>query len=389
MFANQDIILNGQGHGEVANQMLGCQFDPGYLRPFVGGDGKKYVTINTGRTEYNDKLKRSVPVTNTVPVTQLVANGMASPVHNATLALRKDEWLQMDQVVLKAARQRLRAWSDLSAANSFGGFNGMAKMLLEHETMSDPGEAVVDMDGLTEGRTDAPKFQLEGLPLPITHSDFWYSSRRLAISRNSGMPLDTSMGEAAGRRVAETIEKTLIGVQTGITYGTAADYSNTPTVYGYLTHPDRNTKTDMTQPNGSNGPTILGDWLALRDLLYSANMYGPFMAYTSTDYDQYLDNLFSTSEPSAGSLRTRLKEIDGINDIKRLDYLDSATNPYTVILVQMTADVARAINGMDITTVQWESSGGMRLNFKVMAIQVPQIRSDFSGNSGIAVGTIS
>ncbi len=38
---------------------------------------------------------------------------------------------------------------------------------------------------------------------------------------------------------------------------------------------------------------------------------------------------------------------------------------------------------MDITTVQWESVGGMRLNFKVMAIQVPQLRADHYGNCGI------
>jgi hypothetical protein len=37
--------------------------------------------------------------------------------------------------------------------------------------------------------------------------------------------------------------------------------------------------------------------------------------------------------------------------------------------------------------VQWETVGGMRLNFKVMAIQVPQIREDFNGNCGICHAT--
>ena len=194
------------------------------------------------------------------------------------------------------------------------------------------------------------------------------------------------MGEASGRRVAETIEKTTIGIQTGVTYGTAADYGRAPTVFGYTNFPDRSTKTDMTAPTGANGPTILTDWLALRDGLYDDNFYGPYMAYTSADYDEFLDNLFSTTEPSAGTLRSRLLEIDGIQGIRRLDYL---TDTFTVILVQMTSDVARAIDGMPITTVQWESQGGMRLNFKVMAIQVPQLRADYSSQSGIAHGTTS
>lgn len=380
-----DFVLNGQvigPMGEVIGQ--GTRFDPGMLRPYVGDDGQKYVTVNTGRQKFDDKVKRMVPVYEKVRVSDLIANGHGNSIMTNATSLRKDEWLQLDNVIIRAARQRLRAWQDLAAANTYTIPNGMSKMVLEHETMSDPGEAVVDMDGLSEGRSDSPKFQLEGLPLPITHSDFWFSQRRLAISRTGGMPLDTSMGEAAGRRVAEMIEKTLIGTVTGATYGAAADYGRTPTVYGYTNFTSRITRTSMTAPTGSNGSAVLTSWLNLRDDLYDANFFGPFMVYTSTDYDQYLDNLFSTSEPSAGTLRSRLLQIDGIRGIRRLDYL---TNTFTVLMVQMTPDVARAVNGMDITPVQWESQGGMRLNFKVMAIQVPQLRADYNGNCGIAHGT--
>ena len=402
MFTDQvsmDLLLNGQAEGEIGEMMGGQRFDPGLLRPYFAERGKyagkKCVTINTGKSEPRKKdgdfirnadgTTQMFPIMKQVLVQDLVSNGINSPVLNAT-ALRKDEWLQLDRVVLRSARQRLRAWDDLRRANSFGGFNAMSKMVLEHETMSDPGEALVDMDGLSESRSDSPRFQLEGLPLPITHSGFWFSQRKLSVSRNTGTPLDTTMGESAGRRVAETIEKTTIGVQTGVTYGVAADYGRAPTVFGYTNFPDRSTKTDMTAPDGTNGPTVLTDWLALRDGLYDDRFYGPYMVYTSTDYDQYLDNLFSTTEPSAGTLRSRLMQIDGIQGIRRLDFL---TDTFTVVMVQMTSDVARAINGMPITTVQWESKGGMQLNFKVMAIQVPQLRADYNSRSGIAHGTTS
>ena len=62
---------------------------------------------------------------------------------------------------------------------------------------------------------------------------------------------------------------------------------------------------------------------------------------------------------------------------------------FTMLFVQMTPDVARAVNGMDITTVQWEDHGGFRQNFKVMAMLVPQIRADFNGNTGIVHATTS
>jgi hypothetical protein len=387
----QDFIINGAGHGEVGEALQGVRFDPGMLRPYVH-KGQRCVTVNTGRSKINTTTGRVEPIYEQVRIGDLMGQGIFSPVFNAT-SLRKEEWIQLDQVVIRAARQRLRAWSDLASANTFGGFNGMTKMILEHETMSDPGEAIVDMDGLTDGRTDAPKFQLEGLPLPITHSDFYFSQRRLGISRNSGTPLDTTMAEAAGRRVAEMIEKTLIGVETGVTYGgnstQVGGYGRTSSVYGYLNFPQRLTKVNLTVPTGSNPDRTVADVLAMRDQLYGANFYGPYMIYHSTDWDQYLDNDYAFASGTGvtapnKTLRNRLREIEGIQDVRRLDYLTAAnSHAFTMIMVQMTQDVCRAVDGLGITTVQWESNGGMKVNFKVMCIQVPQLRADFNGNCGI------
>lgn len=379
-----DYIENGQGFGEVGAALEKCRFDIALMRPYRGEDGRGYVDYNTGKTVYNKKTEENEPVYERELITNMVNAGRMNPVTNATTLLRKDEWKMLDRAVLKAARLRLTAWNDLASRNSFGGFNGMAKMILEHETMSDPGEALVDMDGLTEGRSDKPLFQNEGLPLPITHSSFNVSARKLANSRNSGTPLDTTMAEANGRRVAEMIEQTLIGVKTGVTFGVTADYGNTPTVYGYTNHPDINTKVDMTAPSGTNGTTILTEWLAARELLYDAKFFGPYMVYVSDNYDQFLDNEFKTE--SGISLRTRLLQIPNVIDIKRLDFL---TTNDAVLFVQMTSDVARAVNGMGMTTIQWDAHGGMQTMFKVMAIMVPQIRADFDGNSGICYATTS
>lgn len=382
-------------------------------RPYYDKYDRPSVTINTGRWTVEKGQRR--PIKEHVLISDLMSKGIYSPVFNAT-SLRKEEWLELDKVVLRAARYRLKAWADLSAANSYGGFNAMGKMILEHETMSDPGEALVDMDGLSEGRTDSPKFQLEGLPLPLTHSDFWFSSRRLAVSRGSGTPLDTTMGEAAGRRVAESVEKTTIGNNTGISYGgnstQVGGYGRTSSVYGYTNFPSRLTKTNMTSPatGGWVPETTQIEVNACLNTLRLNKFYGPFMVYNSTDWDQYLDGDYYVARTTGAvaptkTLRQRLRDIDGIQDIRRLDFLfasvpaastgpggegvPTAANPFTFIFVQMTPDVARAINGMDITTVQWEAVGGMRLNFKVLCIQVPQIRADFYGNCGILQATIS
>jgi hypothetical protein len=413
MFVDNFIPVQGDGYaGGIENYFQGRHFDPGLRRPYLDSHDRPCVTINTGR--WTIEKGQRVPLRERRLLRDLILNGTVPPVFNAT-ALRKEEWIQLDTKILLASRYRLRAYADLAAANSFGGFNGMSKMILEHETMSDPGEAIVDMDGLTDGRADSPKFQLQGLPLPITHSDFWYSSRVLAISRNTSTPLDTTMGEAAGRRVAETIEKTTIGNQTGVTYGGSSTqtggYGRTSQVYGYLNFPDRLTKNNLTVPNGTNPSNTISDVLAMRDSLYLNKFTGPFMLYHSNDWDKYMDNdyILTGGNVATQTLRERLKSIEGIQDVRRLDFLFGtvpATShgpgtenlvgggggtggawPFTLIMVQMTPDVARAVNAMDITTVQWESVGGMRLNFKVMCIQVPQLRSDNYGNCGILQAT--
>lgn len=412
-----DYVQNGQAFGQVGQSMAAVQWDPGYKRPYIDSRGERCVTINTRRTVYDHKLKREVPVCRKVRIADLNARGIYDPVFNAT-SLRKEEWDELDRVVLRAARLRLRAWADLASTNTFGGFNGMAKMILEHETMSDPGEATVDMNGITPGRQDAPQFQLQGLPLPITHSDFSFDARRLAISRNSGTPLDTTMGEASGRRVAESIEKVTIGVDTGVTYGgnstQVGGYGRTSSVYGYLNFPSRLTKTNGYKPTG-NGRAGTGwvpldtlkDVLAVMDQLRLGKFYGPFMCYHSNDWDQYLDAdyILTGGNVATQTLRNRLREIDGVTDVRRLDFLAATAitsdggfpdpaqiltaNPFTMIFVQMTPDVARAVDGMSITTVQWPEKGGMELCFKVMCIQVPQLRADFYGNCGILQMTCS
>jgi hypothetical protein len=405
-----DFVVNGRGQGPVGEVMDGIRYDAGMMQPYFNNHGQRAVTINTGRMVLNNKTNEYIPERKEVLVSNLMQQGIYSPVFNAT-SLRKEEWIQLDQVVLRAARQRLRAWADLSAANSFGGFNAMAKETLEHETMSDPGEALVDMDGLSEGRTDSPLFRLQGIPLPITHSDFYFSARKLAQSRNTGTPLDTVQGEAAGRRVAEMIEKTLIGTVTGLRgtegpyatgygYGTGGSTGSAGTrynqVYGYTNYPDRLTKTDLTAPTtaGWTPETTVNEVIAMRQQLVDGRFYGPFMLYHSTDWDTYFDGDYYVAKTTGAvaptqTLRERLQKIDGIQDVRRLDFLPSSTNPWTLIMVQMTADVAQAINGMDITTVQWESVGGMRLNFKVMCIQVPRLRSDYYGRCGVLHATTS
>lgn len=414
MFVDAFVQNEGWSGGSLGNALeliseRGTTWDAGLMRPYLDSKGRAAVTVNTGRSSPRKDqrggfitnqygMPKMFPVLEKQLISERNARGLPTPTINTGNLLTKEAWVMLDNVVLEAARNRLRAWSDLRAANTYGGFDGMANPILEFERMTDVGEAVEDMDGMTEARSFAPKFDLQGMPLPITHSDFFLSSRFLAVSKNKSQPMDTVRAEMAGRRIGERIEQVTIGISESVTYGgqpagTSYTYANASSVYGYMTHPDRITVSGLTTPTGANGTTVLGDWLNIREQLYLSKFFGPYIVYTSTDWDQYLDNLFSTTEPSAGTLRKRLLEIEDIQDIRRLDYLVGTTYPFRTIWVQMTPETARAVNGMEITTVQWPSMGGLRLNFKVMCIQVPQIRSRFTGpnttsaKTGICVAT--
>jgi hypothetical protein len=396
-----DFVFNGQAQGPVASALAEARFDPGMYRPYLDQHGHKCITINTGRTQWDPKGNKGAggytPVYESVRVKDFRdATGIDLPVFNST-ALRKEEWIMLDRRLAMVQRQRLRAWADLSAAANFGGFDGFSKMTLEYEAMSDPGEAVVDMDGLSEGRNDAPVFSLRSVPLAITHSDFWLSSRKLAVSRNTGTPLNLTLGEAAARRVAEQVEKTLIGTVTGLQYGTQSTgitaHTGNSQIYGYTNFPQRQTKTDLTSPTGTNPDDTLADVLEMRDLMYDANFFGPFMLYHSTDWDTYLDNDYGLTSGTSGwgfaptrTLRNRIREVEGIMDVRRLDFL---TDTFTLLLVQMTSEVAEAVNAMAITPIQWETMGGFKLNFKVMSIQVPLLKYDYNNNCGIVHATTS
>jgi len=351
-----DFILNGRASGDVASKLLQCNFDVRSLRPYIGKDGRAYVTINR-----NGVLK-------------------ATPVQNATATLRKEDWIQLDEAIVKVSKPRLKAVGDLRAAGlTYTIPNGMGKTVLQTETVSDIGPASVSMDALRSNANDRPVFELGNLPLPIIHKDFQFSARQIMASRNGGSPLDTTSAELAARRVAEEAEKLLLGNST-----VADQYSfGGGTLYGYTDLPCAITGSLSTPSSPWDGETFLDEILAMIVQLYAANHYGPYMLYTAPAWDQFLDNDFKSN--SDKTLRNRVKEVSSIIDVKTLDYLSD----YDIVLVQMTSDVVREVIGMDITTVEWDTVGGLQKNFKVMCILVPQLRCDMADQSGIVYASAS
>ncbi len=353
MEARMDSFSQEKGFSdpELAS-MLGNRFSVHSLRPYLY-KGVPYINTQVGKEEGKPVFKKT-------------------PVANATLM--RDEWIEIDRTVMKIARERLTGVSDLfNAGLTYDINNAMGKTVLEYQDMSDPGSANISMDGATMGQGDRPKYQTKYLPVPIIHGDFTLDQRSLEASRNSGDALDTTMIEAVTRRVSEKLED-LLFTNTSFTYGGG-------TIYSYVSDTNKNTATLSANWDaaGKTGAQILTDIQNMKQTLISAKHYGPFMVYIPTDYEIIMGNDYATGYPK--SIRERLLELDNVQGIKVADRLADDT----VVMVEMNSSTVRMINGFSPRVVQWSSQGGMVHHFKVMTIQVPQIRADQSGNSGLCV----
>lgn len=354
-----DLILNGQAQGQVASTLLSNGFDTGALRPWIGKDGRSYI----------------MRIENGKPVTQLVGNVGAT--------LRKEEWKQIDDAVVISARERLRVVADIRGAGlTYNIPNGMGKTVLVTQSMTDISGAHIDMDPAKTTEADRPEFDLVNLPLPVIHKDFYFNARQIATSRNSGTPIDVTTAQLAARRVSEEAEKLALGISPTYTYGGG-------TIYGLTNFPHRITKS-LTSPEDSDwSPKVLiEEILQMRQASTDLFYYGPWVLYNSPAWDQYIDEDYSDLKGD-NTVRDRIKKIEGISDVRTAQFLSG----FQLVMVQMTSDVIRMVIGMEVQTLQWETLGGMRINFKVMAIMVPQLRSTTaninSNHTGIVHGVAS
>lgn len=308
---------------------------------------------------------------------RLMANGMSANGLRTNSTLRKDEWKLMDEKVVKVSRQRLVGVGDLiSRGLVYNIPNGLGVTVLETETEGDMSAAEINMTGSAKSDADALTFDIGYLPLPITHKGFPISIRKLEASRKLGQPLDVSQVGIASRKVAEKIETILFQGAGTYTFGGG-------TLYGYVDHPLINTATLGTNWDvsaGHPGSDIVGQVREMKQKSITAKHHGPWILYVPGNYETVMDNDYSTSYPNV-TIRDRIKKIEGIEDVKVADYLADDK----VLLVELQEDTVRMVIGLQPTTVEWESEGGMVFHFKVMAIMVPQIRADKNDKCGITL----
>lgn len=308
---------------------------------------------------------------------RLVAANMNVNALRTNDVLMKDEWVQFDQTVVEVARARLVAVGALVQQGLvYNIAGGLGTTVVQWDKASDMSPANVSMSGVTEGERDRILFTLQSMPLPITHKEFQINVRNLIATRRSGSRLDTSQAAMATRLVAEQIERSL--------YDGIAITSGGGTIYGLRTEPNRNTgalKAGGWAAAATTGADILADVLKMMDALADDNMYGPYELHVSIDAWNKLQDDFKAN--SDRTILERILAISGIMAVRPSPYLTGGVNNQ-VVMFQTTSDVVDIVDGLQPTTVQWETNGGMTVNFKVMSIMIPRVKSDANNQSGVA-----
>lgn len=330
------------------------------MRPFLGKDGRSYISQPVGLDGEGKMVFKAVLTTNAA-------------------TLRRDEWLEFDEAIQVIYQRPHVGIQDLIDAGLTKDFDGYASTVLGYEDISDIGGATLDMDGETDGQGDALTYDTKYLPLPIIHKTFSVNDRQLVMSRKLGQPLDTTMVEAITRKINDFREDMLFNGASTFKFGGG-------TIYGYLDWPSAVSVSltgawnSLPTATGVTGETILADVQRMIQAMLTNRRYGPWMLYVPNTWEIALSSDYKAN--SDKSIRQRILELDPMLQGVKTSAFVTADK---AILVQMTTDTVRLVRGMPLTTVQWQKRNLGRHNFKLLMIEVPQLRTDQDSRAGVVV----
>lgn len=293
----------------------------------------------------------------------------------------------IDAAVIRVGMERLQFVQDLLAEGLIYNLpDPLSVPFLEHRTRGRSGTARRVMNPAARGENHVAPMGFGRLPIYLTMADNQLNIRELRMSIRIGIPLDTANIEDDVRVVNEAIEDAALNGAT--TLDGQILQVDTYTAPGLLNAPNANTKALsladwLTTPNGTAVMTAITQMIAQA---VADKKYGPYNLYVPTAVGIAWQNDFKAN--GNDSIMVRLSQIAAGGRPLRIRPLDLM--PATkVALVQMTSDVVDIVDGQRPTVIPFTSLDGFTLYNVVMAAMVPRFRSDYDGNSGVIVGTLS
>lgn len=303
----------------------------------------------------------------------------------ALAPLPTDSQRVVDQAVVEVGLQRLTVAADIMAAGLvYNLTDPLGVTQLEWYATNKVGSAQRTMSPSARGENQMPALLPYRLPIYLTTDDFFLDIRTLKMSQRVGMPLDTAGIKWATRSVNEAIEDATINGATTLDGQDlkVAGYS----APGLLNAPgaEAQTLTAAAWSTAPVGSTVFTETQAMIAKLVANKKYGPYRMYVGTTVGAALDADYSSSKGD-NTIKERLLDIESLQAVRTADMIPATK----VILVQMTSDVVDMVVGQRPTVIPWTSLDGFTFFNLVMAIIVPRVRSDYNGDSGICIGTLT
>lgn len=319
---------------------------------------------------------------------ELTFRSLRAPGFRALAPLMDKAQVVIDKAVVEVGLQRLTFVADLLAEGlTYDLTDPLSMTHVEWNKSNKVGAAQRVMTPSARTENKLPTILPSRLPVYITLDGFQLDIRTLKMSQRVGTPLDVANIKSCTRSVNEAIEDAAIN---GATTLDGQDlYVGGYSAPGLLNAPNANTKTLTASAwamSTSVGTTVQAEVLDMISKLQADKKYGPYNLYVPTATGIALNQDFKAN--GNDSILQRLQEIEVGGRKLRIRTADML--PATkVALVQMTSDVVDIVDGQRPTVVPWTSLDGFTVHNLVMGIMITRFRSDYDGNSGVCIGTLT
>lgn len=291
--------------------------------------------------------------------------------------LRRDEWEELDRMVVEAGREPLVGVADLRARDDLLRKVSIATSLATYNKSSAMGPPNFAMNPLADGERQRMDYGLAGVPIPFAFIDFQLDIRTLEASRRLGEGLDMMQGAEASYQIAKAWEGMLFNGTPAIAVADRLGTLNT--IYGYKTHPDRNTGTAL----GDWGDTTSGYLYAINTIqamkaaLQADLFFGPYWLYVNRH------NWADIGVVNTQTDRRIMEVITADPEIAKLQ-VSSELDSGEIIMVDPKPRTIQWVEGAMLRPVEWDEKGGLGTNYRVIGAAAPLVKSTSSGQSGVA-----
>lgn len=227
-----------------------------------------------------------------------------------------------------------------------------------------------------------PSLEYDQLPVYIITEHFTIHPRlfaewQLAVSRGQvDAPLDVTMVNDATRRMNEAVElATIEGPPIQVNGVTVPGLLDAPNTYEYTGNESWLLK---------DGPEIYTEVKKMMQKSRDKRHFGPWALVISSDVGDHLDDDYVTTMANTKTIRSRLMEIEGLEEIVTADMMptDSA------VLVEKSKTNLDLLVGLQPTVLSWLEGPPMIAirRYIMIACVILRMREDAEGQGGIVVG---